>query len=77
MENFSFYNPVKIIFGKGTLGKIGPEAALHGKKALLVYGKGSIKRNGVYSAITESLKTAGVAFAEHEGVKPNPVQSQA
>ncbi|HAH32360.1 MAG TPA: NADH-dependent alcohol dehydrogenase [Elusimicrobia bacterium] len=77
MKNFNFYNPVKIIFGKGTIEKIGTEAARYGKKALLVYGKGSIKNNGVYSAVTESLKASGVAFVEHEGVKPNPVLSHA
>lgn len=75
MDNFTFYNPVKIIFGAGTITKTGVEAALYGKKALLVYGRGSIKHNGAYAAITRSLKTAGVAFIEHKGVKPNPVIS--
>ncbi|HAF95634.1 MAG: butanol dehydrogenase [Elusimicrobia bacterium GWF2_52_66] len=73
MKNFTFYNPVKIIFGKGTIEKIGAEAAVHGKTALLVYGKGSIKKNGVYAAVTQSLKASGLAFVEHEGVKSNPV----
>ena len=77
MKNFTFYNPVKIIFGKGTVVKIGAEAARYGKSALLVYGRGSIKKNGVYAAVTGSLKAAGVAFAEHGGVKPNPVLSHA
>ena len=75
MQNFYFSNPVKIIFGKGTIGKIGPEAARAGRKALLVYGGGSIKKNGVYEAVTLALKENGVAWAEHPGVKPNPVLS--
>ena len=77
MNNFTFHNPVKIIFGKGTVKKIGEQAAGYGKKALLVYGKGSVKKNGVYTAVTESLKASGVAYIEHEGVKPNPVLSHA
>ncbi len=75
MQNFVFVNPVKIIFGRNTLAKLGPEAAGAGKKALLVYGGGSIKKNGVYEAVTAALKKAGVAVAEHPGVKPNPVLS--
>lgn len=73
MQNFNFNNPVKIIFGKGSIPKIGPEAAKAGKKALLVYGGGSVKRNGVYAAVTAALAENGIAFIEHAGVKPNPV----
>ncbi|OGS15199.1 MAG: hypothetical protein A2234_06175 [Elusimicrobia bacterium RIFOXYA2_FULL_58_8] len=73
MDNFTFYNPVKILFGGGTITRTGAEAARYGKKALFVYGRGSIKKNGVYSAITSSLKAAGVSVTEHKGVKPNPV----
>lgn len=72
MQNFNFSNPVKIIFGKGTISKIGPEAAKAGKKALLVYGGGSIKNNGVYAAVTRTLREHGVAVTEHPGVQPNP-----
>jgi alcohol dehydrogenase YqhD (iron-dependent ADH family) len=75
MQNFSFHNPTRIIFGKGTLPKLGAEAAKAGKKALLVYGGGSIKKNGVYDAVLLSLKKSGVAVIEHPGVKPNPVLS--
>ncbi len=77
MQNFTFANPVKIIFGKGTVSRLGPEAAKAGRKALLVYGGGSIKKNGVYEALTAALKQNGVAFVEHAGVKPNPVLSHA
>ena len=75
MQNFTFSNPTRIIFGKNTIAKLGPEAAKAGRKALLVYGGGSIKKNGVYTALTEALKANGVTFVEHAGVKPNPVLS--
>lgn len=77
MQNFIFYNPVRIIFGKGTITKLGTEAAKAGKKALLVYGGGSVKKNGVYEAVTASLAENGITFVEHSGVKPNPVLSHA
>ena len=75
MQNFTFHNPVKIIFGKGTIARLGAEASVAGKKALLVYGGGSIKKNGVYDAVAASLSAAGIAITEHPGVKPNPVLS--
>lgn len=77
MQNFTFVNPTKIIFGRTTISKLGPEAAKAGKKALLVYGGGSIKRNGVYEAVTAALRSEGIAFTEHPGVKPNPALSHA
>jgi len=75
MQNFTFHNPTKIIFGQGTLGQLGPEAACCGKKALYLYGKGSIKKNGVYDATVASLKSAGIELVEFDGVKANPVIS--
>lgn len=75
MQNFTFQNPTKIMFGRGTVPKLGAEAARAGRKALLVYGGGSIKKNGVYDALTAALKAGGAEIAEHPGVKPNPVLS--
>jgi len=75
MQNFTFVNPTKIIFGKAVVAKLGPAAAAAGKKALLVYGGGSIKKNGVYDVLTGALKANGVEIVEHPGVKPNPVLS--
>lgn len=76
MHNFTFHNPTKIFFGKGQIKKrVGTETAKYGKKALLVYGQQSIKKNGVYDQVSESLKEAGVAFVEWPGVKSNPVLS--
>ena len=75
MQNFTFHNPTKIVFGQGTLDQIGTEAAAYGKKALYIYGKGSIKRNGVYEKTVASLKSAGIELVEFGGVKANPVLS--
>ncbi|HBB68029.1 MAG: hypothetical protein A2X28_07725 [Elusimicrobia bacterium GWA2_56_46] len=73
MQNFTFHNPTRIIFGRGGIARLGPEAAGAGKKALLVYGGGSVKKNGVYEAISASLAENGITVTEHPGVKPNPV----
>lgn len=75
MQNFTFENPTKILFGKGMIAKIGAEAARFGTKALLVYGSGSIKKNGVYDQVIASLNEASLPFAEFCGVKSNPVLS--
>lgn len=72
MENFTFQNPTKIIFGKGTENNVGVETCRYGKKILLHYGGGSIKETGLYERIVSSLKEAGVEFLELPGVKPNP-----
>lgn len=75
MRNFVFHNTTKIVFGKDVTAGLGAEAALLGKKALLVYGYSSIKQNGVYDACVSSLAQAGVGVVEHGGTKPNPVLS--
>ena len=60
MENFVYSVPTKIYFGKGQLDRVGMIAAEYGKKALLVYGGGSIKRNGIYDRVKELLEEEGV-----------------
>ncbi len=75
MQNFEFWNPVKIVFGRGTIPTVGQHVKEHGRKALLVYGQGSIKRNGVYDRVVGSLNEAGVKVVEFPGVQPNPVLS--
>jgi len=69
MYNFEYQNPVKIIFGKGEIGKTGiniPE----GSKILLTYGGGSIFKNGVYDQVKASVK--GFEVVEFGGIEPNP-----
>ncbi|MEW6042420.1 MAG: iron-containing alcohol dehydrogenase, partial [Elusimicrobiota bacterium] len=75
MENFTFHNPVRVIFGKNTIPKVGQIVSTFGKKVLFVYGQQSIKKNGVYDRVVESLKKNSIDFIEHPGVKPNPVVS--
>lgn len=75
MQNFVFCNPTKIIFGRDTIPAIGPETATWGTKALLVYGGGSIMKNGIYAQVTAALNEAGVEITEHGGVRSNPLLS--
>ena len=72
MENFSFLNPTRIVFGKGTQNEVGAYTSKYGKKVLLHYGSGSIKRSGLYDQVVQSLNDAGVDFIELGGVQPNP-----
>lgn len=72
MNTFSFYNPVKLHFGKGTLDKLGSEIAIYGKNILVVYGGGSIKQNGVYDEVMAELERVGANIFELGGVEPNP-----
>ncbi len=76
MKDFVFHNPTKIIFGKGRISELGSEVRRTSRKVLLVYGRGSIKKNGVYDQVVDSLRTAGIEFVELPGVKPNPVLSK-
>ena len=69
MENFAFYNPVKILFGKGQIAKIGAEIPADAK-ILVIYGGGSIKTNGVYEQVKAALD--GSSFLEFGGIEANP-----
>lgn len=73
MENFEIYNPVKAYFGRDVILKLGKEINKHGKRILLVYGKGSIKENGIYDAVIQQIESAGAEVYEYSGIKPNPV----
>lgn len=75
MQSFTFYNPTKIIFGENTISQLGDEARKYGKKALLLYGKGAIKKNGVYDQVVASLQAAGIEWVEFPGVQANPILS--
>lgn len=69
MENFSYLNPVKIIFGRQTIAQLAKEIPA-GAKVLMTYGGGSIKKNGVYEQVVAALK--GFDFLEFGGIEPNP-----
>jgi alcohol dehydrogenase YqhD (iron-dependent ADH family) len=75
MQNFIFHNPTKIIFGRGTVPQIGAETAALGRRALLVYGRESIKKSGLHQQVMVSLAQASVTVIEHGGVSSNPLLS--
>lgn len=77
MNDFTFHNPVKLIFGKGQLEKLKTELPSYGNKVLVVYGGGSIKRNGLYDEVMTLLHTIGMEVHELAGVEPNPRVSTA
>jgi len=73
MEKFIYHNPTRLHFGEGVTANIGKTAKEYGNKALLVYGKQSIKKTGLYENIINQLKTAEVEVFEYCGIKPNPI----
>ena len=77
MQNFRFYAPTEVIFGRDVENKTGETAAKYGTKALLVYGKGSVVRSGLLSRVEASLDAAGVAYREFGGAQPNPTLAHA
>lgn len=75
MIDFEIYNPVHIHFGKDVLKKL-PETILeYTKKVLLIYGKGSVVKNGYYQIVIDILNQAGIELVEYSGIRPNPVVS--
>lgn len=75
MNDFIFHNPDKVYFGKKQLEHLSEELLNFGKKVLLVYGGGSIKRNGLYDGIVKIAKVSGIELFELSGVEPNPRHS--
>lgn len=72
LGNFVYCNPTKLYFGDNSLDYLNEELPKYGKNVVLVYGGGSIKKNGIYDAVTEILKSSGKNVAEISGVMPNP-----
>lgn len=72
LGNFSYCNPTKLYFGKDALDYLGGELNKYGKNVVLVYGGGSIKKNGIYDAVMKILKDCDKNVAEISGVMPNP-----
>ena len=69
MNNFTYYNPVKIVFGKGMIAEL-KELIPADAKVMMTYGGGSIKKNGVYDQVRRAL--SGHAVVEFGGIEPNP-----
>lgn len=72
MDNFTYWNPTKLIFGKDQLEQLKTEVPQYGKNILLVYGGGSIKRSGLYEQVINILKNLNANIHELSGVEPNP-----
>ena len=72
MKNFTYSIPTVVHFGEGQIKKLGGEIAARARKVLVVYGGGSVKRNGVFDAAIAQLKAHGIQWAELPGVEPNP-----
>jgi alcohol dehydrogenase YqhD (iron-dependent ADH family) len=73
MEQFVMHNPVKLHFGRGVVERLGATVLKYGRRVLLVYGGGSIKKNGIYEQVMAQLHKAGVDVFEYHGIKPNPL----
>ena len=72
LGNFTYCNPTKLYFGKDALNGLNEELPKYGKNVLLVYGGGSIKKNGIYDKVIAILKANGKNVFEDGGVMPNP-----
>ncbi len=72
LGNFSYHNPTKLYFGENAISSLKDELKKYGDNVLLVYGGGSIKKNGLYDSIIAVLNDCGKNVAEVPGVMPNP-----
>lgn len=72
MNDFIFHNPDKVYFGKNQMEHLPEELLKYGKRVLLVYGGGSIKKNGLYDTIKSQVKDNNIEMFELAGVEPNP-----
>ncbi|MEL3906691.1 MAG: iron-containing alcohol dehydrogenase [Treponema sp.] len=72
MYNFTFDVPVKILFGKDSIKGLADEILKYGKRVLLCYGGGSIKKIGLYDEVVQQLTQKGLFYRELSGISPNP-----
>lgn len=72
LGNFAYCNPTKLYFGDESLNYLKEELPKYGKKVVLIYGGGSIKKNGIYDEVAKLLIDSGKDVAEISGVMPNP-----
>lgn len=72
LGNFTYCNPTKLYFGEQSLEGLHKELPKYGDRVVLIYGGGSIKRNGIYDAVRAILDQEGKQVAEIAGVMPNP-----
>ena len=72
MQNFRFYVPTDIRFGTDRLSELPEALSSIGKRVLLVYGGGSIKKSGLYDKVQQQLVKGGFEVVELSGIEPNP-----
>lgn len=72
LGNFTYCNPAKLYFGDQSLDYLNTELPKYGKNVVLIYGGGSIKKNGIYDDVIKILEAQGKNVAEIAGVMPNP-----
>lgn len=72
MNSFVYDIPTKVYFGENQLGHLGEELSKYGKKVLMTYGGGSIKKSGLYDKVVVEIKKAGLELFELSGIEPNP-----
>ena len=75
--NFDFYEPVHIVFGAGKVDTIGDYAKKYGKKALIVTGRSSAKKSGLYDRVKDALKAEGIDSVLFDEVRQNPLTTTA
>lgn len=74
MVEYNFYNPTRLVFGEGKIAELGKILEKRGyHKVLLIFGGGSIKKNGVYEQVVTALKDSNIALVECGGVRSNPI----
>jgi alcohol dehydrogenase YqhD (iron-dependent ADH family) len=77
MENFTHYNPTKILFGKNEIEKVAVECLPYGQTAIILLGKGSAKKHGIYARLISLLNMHQIKFITYEGIKSNPTYQDA
>lgn len=77
MNDFRYYAPTEVSFGKNSENSVGELAAKYGSKALLVFGKGSVEKSGLLDRVAASLEKSGISFCLFGGAQPNPTLKHA
>ena len=72
LGNFEYSNPTKLYFGENAIDNLKAELENYGQNIMLVYGGGSIKKNGIYDEVIAVLSECGKNVFEDSGVMPNP-----
>ena len=72
LYDFTYFNPTRIHFGKNAMQALKDELASFGDTVMLAYGKGAIKKNGIYDEVMKALQETGKTVVEFSGIMPNP-----